>query len=104
MRSVGLKCTIGHLWYESSVIEAMPKGVVAARGTSASLYLFDEAAFQDDFKETYKAVLPMAKGNPSNPNSGGRIIMVTTARGGSDYAEIVEETPKFNYHEEARAA
>lgn len=105
MRSNGLRGVKGHLIYANGAnIESMPKGSDAARGTSASLYLFDEAAFQDNFRKTFKAVLPVAKGDPTNPNSGGRILMVTTANGGSDYATIVEETPEFNYHAEAKVA
>ena len=106
LRSYNLRGRSGTLVYQDtgSIIEALPRGADQARSYSASLYLFDEAAFQDNFADTYKAVLPMTKGNPSNPDSGGRIILVTTAKGGSDYAKIVEETAEFNYHREAKAA
>ncbi len=105
MRSQNLKGKIGKLIYDNgSSITAMPQGADMARSYAASLYLFDEAAFQKDFADTYKAVLPMAKGDPSMAESGGRIIMLTSAKGGSDYATIVEETKDFKYHEEAKAA
>lgn len=103
MRADGLRGKIGKLIYSNgSSITAMPQGADMARSYAASLYLFDEAAFQIDFGDTYKAVLPMAKGDPGVPDSGGRIIMLTSAKGGSDYAKIVEETPEFDFHSESR--
>jgi len=106
LRSYNLKGRTGTLVYQNtgSIIEALPQGADQARSSSASLYLLDEAAFQTNFAATFKGILPMAKGNPANPNSGGRIVMVTTANGGSDYAKIVEEDQEHNYHREAKAA
>lgn len=102
MRMNGLRGTRGHLWYPSgAIISAMPQGADAARSYSASLYVFDEAAFQVDFGETFRAVVPMAKGDPNIPDSGGRIVLTSSAKGGTDYAEIVEETDEHNFHREA---
>lgn len=103
LRSYGLKGTIGDLWYpNNSVISSLGKGTNQARSFSASLFIFDEAAFIEEFGDTYRGVLPMAKGDPNNPNSGGRIIAISSAQGGTEFAELIEKTGKFNYHEDDR--
>lgn len=92
MRSVGLKGTRGELWYpQGAIISGIPQGPDQLRSFSASLVVGDEACFQPEFKDSFKAALPMAKGDPSTPGSGGRIVLITSAKGGTYYAELVEE-------------
>jgi len=92
MRSDNLTPTKGELWYENgSVIAGIPQGSDQFRSYSASLVIIDEACFQDKFEDSYKAALPMCKALPDDPNSGGRIVIVTTAAAGTYYASLVEK-------------
>ena len=92
MRSIGLKGTRGELWYPNgSIISGIPQGADQLRSYAASLVVCDEACFQPEFEDAFKAALPMAKGDPSVPGSGGRIVLITSAKGGTYYAELVEE-------------
>lgn len=103
LRSTGLKGTLGHLWYQGGAeIMALARGVDQARSWSASFYIFDEAAYIENFELTYGGVLPIIKGDPANPESGGRICIISTAEGSSDFAKIIEKTPDWNYHEDDR--
>jgi len=95
MRATELTPTRGELWYPNgSVIAGIPQGADMFRSYTASLVICDEAAFQPEFEDAYKAALPMAKGYPDDPDSGGRIILITTAAAGSYYATLVEEDDK----------
>jgi len=92
MRSIGLKGTVGDLWYPNgSIISGIPEGPDQLRSFAASLVVMDEACFQPAFRDAFKAALPMAKGDPSTPGSGGRIVIITSAKGGTYYSELVEE-------------
>ena len=95
IRAEGLTPTRGELWYPNgSVIAGIPQGPDMFRSYTASLVICDEACFQPEFEDAYKAALPMAKGYPDDPDSGGRIILITTAAAGSYYATLVEEDEK----------
>lgn len=93
IRAVGLKGTRGELWYpEGGIVMGIPQGPDMYRSYSASLVISDESCFQPDFEEAYKAALPMCKGDPNKPGSGGRIILVSSAKGDTYFADLVGQS------------
>jgi hypothetical protein len=79
--SVGLIGKRGQLLYPNGAsIMAAPKGGHVFRSYTATLAIFDEAAFQEDFRISYKGALPMAR----------RILVISTVLGGSDFCKLVE--------------
>lgn len=74
----------GKLIYpHGSFIVGVPEGAHQLRSRVGSFVLIDEAAFMDDFRGTYQAILAMTKG-------GGRARIVSTARYGSDFGTLIE--------------
>lgn len=95
LRARGLKGIRGELLYPNgSTIWGIPQGPDMFRSYTASLVICDECCFQDQFEDAYKACLPMAKGDPNQDQSGGRIVLVSTAAANTYYARLVEEDDK----------
>ena len=70
-------------WY-GSLIEAVPQGADQVRGKTPSLYLSDEAAFQDAFGDAVVALRPAVTG-------GGKFIAFSSVDAGSYFNEMVLE-------------
>lgn len=70
-------------WYGSS-IEAVPQGADQVRGKTPSLYISDEAAFQDAFADAVVALRPAVTG-------GGRFIAISSVDAGSHFNQMVLE-------------
>jgi hypothetical protein len=91
LRLRGTKGIRGELIYPNgSSIWGIPQGPDMFRSYTATLVICDEACFQPEFEDAYKAALPMCKGG-SGSTSGGRIVLVTTAASNTFYAKLVEE-------------
>ena len=91
LRIDGLKGTRGELWYpHGAVVQGIPQGPDMFRSYAASLVIIDEACFQPMFGEAYKAALPMCKGDPNVPGSGGRIIAISSAKGDTEFAALID--------------
>lgn len=95
VRMYGIKATKGQLLYpQGAVVEALPQGPDPFRSYAASLAIFDEAAYQKQFGESYKAALPMAKGSPNKPGSGGRIVIMSSAKADTEFADLIGQTER----------
>ena len=91
MWSTGLKGTKGDLWYPNgSIISAIPQGPDMFRSYSPSLVVGDECCFQPEFEEAYGAMLPAIKGDPNVEGSGARAILISSARAGTFFGELIE--------------
>ena len=82
VRMTGLIGKRGELLYPGgSEFWGVPQGPHMFRSYTATLVICDEAAFQPEFREAFKAALPMAR----------RIVVISTAQGGSFFGDIVEQ-------------
>ena len=70
--------------WAGSLIEAVPQGADQVRGKTPSLYISDEAAFQDAFGDAVVALRPAVTG-------GGRFIAVSSVDAGSHFNNMVLE-------------
>ena len=77
-------------WY-GSCVEAVPQGSDQVRGETTTLYVSDEAAFQEDFKDAMTAIVPAV-------NGGGRYIALSSVKKGSFFNQLVLEGID-DYHE-----
>ena len=91
MWSIGLKGTKGDLWYpQGSVVSAIPQGPDMFRSYACTVAVSDECCFQDQFEAAYGAMTPMIKGDSEDPLSGGIGILVSSARAGAFFGELIE--------------
>ncbi len=91
MWSIGLKGTKGDLWYPTGgVASAIPQGPDMFRSYGCTVAVSDECCFQDRFEEAYGAMLPMIKGDSEDPDSGGIGILLSSARAGAFFGELIE--------------
>lgn len=73
------------LW-QGSKTESVPQGADQVRGKTIFLYTGDEVAFQDEWAEVLKAVMPAVAG-------GGRCLAVSTSNASSHFNQAVTQTP-----------
>ena len=74
-------------WYGSRII-AVPQGADQVRGKTVSLYISDEAAFQEEFKNAVVALLPALM----SPKSTTRFIAASSVNSGSEFNNMVLES------------
>jgi hypothetical protein len=81
--------TRGEIRYpRGSEIMGVPQGEHQVRSYTSNLVVFDEAAFQNLFRDSFYGALPMAK----------RVIVISTVLGGSwfcDLAEIQRDSDEY---------
>ena len=70
--------------WPGSKIEAVPQGADQVRGKTPSLYVDDEAAFQEEFGSSVVALRPAVTG-------GGQFVAVSSVDAGSHFNEMVLE-------------
>lgn len=74
-------------WYGSRIM-AVPQGADQVRGKTVSLYISDEAAFQDEFGNAVNALLPALM----SPKSTTRFIAASSVCSGSEFNKMVLES------------
>lgn len=74
-------------WYGSRIM-AVPQGADQVRGKTVSLFLSDESAFQEEFKNSVVALLPALM----SPTSSTRFVSVSSVNGGSEFNRMVLES------------
>ena len=67
---------------EGSLIWGIPEGGDQIRSYTPSLVVSDEAAFQPEFQEAWKALIPAIKG-------GGRVLIISSARNGAYMKQLI---------------
>ena len=74
-------------WYGSRIM-AVPQGADQVRGKTVSLFVSDESAFQEEFKNAVIALLPALM----SPTSSTRFISASSVNGGSEFNRMVLES------------
>lgn len=74
-------------WYGSRIM-AVPQGADQVRGKTVSLFISDESAFQEEFKNAVVALLPALM----SPTSSTRFVAASSVLGGSEFNRMVLES------------